>query len=106
VVGYGLALQSLNLYNEYKGRKAENPGWRALLTTAFTNRQALFIAGGVLVLFAMALFSLSQFYAKQAEDKEAAGAGTPAGEPDAATGRLLFELATAPMRQLLAARDD
>jgi len=80
VVGYTLALLGLNAYNEFKSRKTENPPLATILKTAVSNRQAMFIALGALVLFIMSAQSLVSYE----KTKASANPDTTNGEADEA----------------------
>jgi drug/metabolite transporter (DMT)-like permease len=85
VVGYTLALLGLNMYNEYKVRKADpNVSVAALLRTALTNRQALFVALGAVVLYFVSAVSL------EAYNKAAVAAAATSPPPAHAAARALL----------------
>jgi len=102
VVGYGLALLGLNMYNEYKTRKNENTGMLDLLKVALTNKQALFVAGGAAILLLFSLQSLNTYYEAQDNASAAQEAAAAAAAAAVVSGGGGDGSAAAAVRRMLA----
>lgn len=93
VIGYTLALIGLNMYNDYKTKKNDmTVGMRELMRTAVTNKQAVFIVVGAIVLYLVSDLSLSAYYEDQ---KQHGGSGASEEEESAGGARRLLATLTA-----------
>lgn len=82
VIGYTLALLGLNMYNLYKTNKDTSMTLAELTKQSVTNKQAIFVVVGALVLFVMSAQSLAAYR----EETAAESSG------DTAARRLLIQL--------------
>lgn len=85
VIGYTLALLGLNMYNLYKTNKDSNMSIAELTKQSVTNKQAIFVVVGALVLFVMSAQSMAAY-------REEAAAAGESGSADTAARRLLIQI--------------